>query len=895
MKDEGFKKGNENKRRKIVEVFCRETAYVLTGKILFTRVCEDKDITKLTISGKGLAESLRYYEKRRKKPYLIIFDESREEIRKYYTHLYKLGYFDWWWISPEKIGVLRYEDKRIQNTLEEDLNASIKKMFRRFNRFDFAQVDRDILGDVYQGYLPPNERKQLGEFYTPREIIEYILDAVGYKPENEIRSKRILDPACGSGSFLVEATQRLIERYRRIGFNLKDPDEAKQIIEECISSIYGLDIHPFACFIAEINLLFQLVDLYDIVRRKDRYYELPRLNIFRTDSLVSVGETVILLVEFVDNSRRKMLIEETKGANRVKNTNFDYIVGNPPYVRIQRLEQVKEYLKSIYETTFGRFDIYVIFIERGIKWLSDGGFLGFICSDQFMNRHYGRKLRRFVLEHCSITQIVDFGDSGVFKDVTNYPCIFIVEKKKKEENFIKCVKVVEPKDKLLDDVRKNFDKGSYKSPYYDLFTVNQKTIGEEIWKLNPEEERNLLDKIGKNSLLEEISEEIFAGLESGKDSIYFINLDLIEKLEKDILKPLLMGKNVRKYSIIPEDKYVIYPYEVKNGKVVAISEKDFKSKYPGTWNYLFEHKEILENRKWFGKRPEEMGKEWYELMWESNPAGMESQRIIIPRISKINNFALEEGKYYGNTEVYNIILDEKVKAKYAYEFVLGLLNSKVVEFFLKNISPILSGRYYRYDKQFLSRLPIRLPSNLKEEEISKEITLAVRRVSNLNRVVISLRGKIENFPDAYFNKSWSYDRVTNLIKAKSLSKLSYSVSKKSLRTDYLLRDLDGKETFRIILATNEYLDFYSEDVASYVFEILKTLNRVTKRELLELRIPQEPHLKNLLNQYRKDKEQIVKNEKAVKELEKQIDDLVYKLYDVTYKERRIIEEYLAKF
>ena len=431
MKDEDFKKGNENERREMVEVFCRETAYVLLGKILFTRICEDKGITKLTISGKGLAESLRYYENRRKNPYLLIFNESREEIRKYYAHLYELGYFDWWWISPEKIGVLGYEDKRIQDILEEDLNDSIKKMFRRFNRFDFTQVDRDILGDVYQEYLPPDERKQLGEFYTPKEVIDYILDAVGYESEKAIRGKKILDPACGSGSFLVEATQRLIERYKRIGFNLKNPDDARQIIDGCVGSVYGLDIHPFACFIAEMNMLFQLVDLYDVVRQKDRYFELPRLNIYRTNSLTFAGETPIEIAEFMDNSRRTMLIEETRGADKVKKTTFNFVVGNPPYVRVQRLsDDIKEFYKSRFKSARGLFDIYVLFIERGIRWLTNGGNLGFITSNKFMQADYGKGIRKFILDNCMINIFIDFGDTGVFREVTNYPCVYVLEKHK---------------------------------------------------------------------------------------------------------------------------------------------------------------------------------------------------------------------------------------------------------------------------------------------------------------------------------------------------------------------------------------------------------------------------------------------------------------------------------
>jgi len=432
MKDEEFRKGDDKERRKIIEMFCRETAYVLVGRMLFTRICEDKGISETTLSGKGLAESLRYYEKRRiENVYLRLFYESREEIKKYYSHFHELGYFDWWWISPDKIGLLTYDDRREQGKLEEDLNHQIKKCLRRLNRFDFTEVNRDVLGDVYQGYLPSDERKRLGEFYTPKEVIEYILDAVGYKPENEIRGKKILDPACGSGGFLVEATQRLVERYRRIGFNLRNPDDAKQIIEGCVNSIYGLDIHPFACFIAEMNLLFQLVDLYDAVSQKDKYYELPRLNVYRTDSLMPPSEA-IELTEFTDNSRRKMLIEETKGAAAVKIMKFDFVVENPPWVRVQRLGGLRDYYRQHYRSAVGNFDLYVLFIERSIKWLKNGGKAGLITNDKFMQTGYGTGIRKFIQDNCIIEQLIDFGDTGVFKDVTNYPCIFVLTNVREE-------------------------------------------------------------------------------------------------------------------------------------------------------------------------------------------------------------------------------------------------------------------------------------------------------------------------------------------------------------------------------------------------------------------------------------------------------------------------------
>lgn len=892
MKNEDFKKGNKNQRSEIVKVFCRETAYVLLGKILFTRICEDKGITKLTISGKGLAESLRYYEERRKNPYLIIFDESREEIRKYYTHLYRLGYFDWWWISPEKIGVLSYEENRIQNSLEEDLNASIKKMLRRFNRFDFTQVDRDILGDVYQGYLPPEERKQLGEFYTPTEVIEYILDGAGYTSDNEIRGKKLLDPACGSGSFLVEATKRLIGRYRRIGFNYKDPDEAKQIIDECANSIYGLDIHPFACFIAEMNLLFQLVDLYDAVRQKYKPYKLPRINVYRTDSLAPSGET-IELTEFFDNSRFKMLIEETKGADRIKSVKFDYVVGNPPYVRKERIssDYKEKILRKIYpEVYHGDNDLLVYFIAKGISWLKDEGKFGYIVSSKFTKTRYGGKIRKFITDTCCIEQFLDFGLIEVFKEVANLPAIIILNAESDQSRRAKCIiKVaVAKKEKgyakeTMDYIKANFEKQKYSDEYIDIFEVKQSFLGEKEWKLVPIETFKTFLKIRQKSdyPLKKIC-KVDRGIYTGLNEAFVVDNDIIRahELETDLLKPLLRGADVRKYRILWNDLFLIYTKDIDINK------------YPKTNAFLINFRDKLEKR-WCVTDPH-MGRKWYELEKPREPTLFECKKIITPDISTRNNFMYDELGYCPLNTCYVIALTEEKRREYrskkeAYylKFLLGLLNSKVIEFYFKHISTFVLGRHYRYIKQYLQQIPIKEITN-KNRYLAEEIVSEVRQILQLSQE------KIGRFPDSYLENDWSFKKLSNEIRSQNLSKSSYSISEKSLKTHWL-KDLDGREIFRINLAPGDYIDLGSEEVASYVLGVLRTHDRITKRELLELKTPQEPHLKNLLNQYQKDKERIVKNEKAVEELEKQIDDLVYKLYDITYKERRIIEEYLAKF
>ena len=924
MKDEEFKKRDEEGRRKIIEVFCRETAYVLVGRILFTRTCEDKEILKpLSLSGEGLAESLRFYEKRkRKNPYLVAFDGSREVIKKYYSHFYELGFFDWWWISPDKLALLTYDDRRVQDTLEEELNYSIKKTLKRLNRFDFTQVNRDILGDVYQGYLPPDERKRLGEFYTPKEVIEYILDAVGYKPENEIRSKKILDPACGSGGFLVEAIQRLIERYRRVGFNLKDPYDARQIIEGCVNSIYGLDIHPFACFIAEMNILFQLVDLYDVL--KERYYELPRLNIYRTDSLMHPGEP-IELTEFLDNSRRIMLIEETKGANIVKSDIFDYVVGNPPYVRVQELPGAqKEYFRQHYKSARGSFDIYVLFLERGVKWLNKCGKLGFITSNQYMVTHYGKILKRIILNNTKILQMIDFGDSGVFKEVTNYPAIIILERISKKDllkkNVIKAVIVSRPMENILEDIRKNFGKKEYLNEFYSLFDYPQAKLNVDVWKLMRTEEIKIFEKIEKNAnfKFKDITERIFQGLRTSANKIYLayvineegkdpktnknlvrikpIGEDFEYIIEKDLLKPFLKGEEIRRWKVTWRGLYVIHPYKLlrnKDGIIIGAqfySQAELQKEFPLTWKYYLAHKNELENRE----RGRMKGRpDWYGYIYPKNLDKFERPKIIFPNIINTNSFTYDgEGWYF--TAGYAVLLKGSISFE-DYAYILALLNSKVLEFYFKHIATIKSGKYYDYRSQYVEKFPIKFPQTSGEKEITEKIIKDVDQIFKLNKHLSILMEKIEKFPISYFEIDWSFDKLANVAKV-HLSKSSYKISEKTIRT-YSFRELEYpfREVSRIILATKEHIDFYSEEVASYVFEVLKTMNRITKREFLELKIPPHSHLKNLMNQYRENKEQMDKNTRTIDDVEKQIDDLVYKLYGIAYIERRIIEDFLKKF
>jgi len=856
IKEEEFKKGDQSKRKEIIETFCRETAYVLLGRILFTRICEDKGVIESTISGGGMAESLRFYSKRGiENVYLYLFNESRQEIKKYYSHLHELGFFDWWLIEEVKKGTLSYEEGKIQASLENDLNYALRKAFMRLNRFDFEHINRDILGDVYQGYLPPDERKKLGEFYTPKKVIEYILDACGYKPENEIQGKKLLDPACGSGGFLVEATRRLIERYRRIGLDIRNPDDARQIIEECISRIYGLDIHPFACFIAEMNMLFQLIDLYDTAREKYRHYKIPRLNIYRTDSLIPPGETPIELSGFMENSRRKMLIEETRGADRIKRMKFDFVVGNPPYVRVDNLPQSyrDKYSEIFKDLLVGKWDVYIPFIFKGIEWLDEHGErkFGFIVSNKFFLLEHGLPLRRYLLKNCSIEQIIDLSGIKVFAESLPSPAIVIMQKigddvasehkikvdiktdsdlpdklKKEIKKMEKITALEKALDYLLNNL--NFYEVTQKRFEYDdelLFTVSL-----------PDKIMPLIEKIeiGCKTLGEICNGTITEGDTKRKEEKYVIKIENYEKLpenEKLVYKKVLKGVNIKRYIV-----------------------------------------------------------EWGGFYIKSLSESPSQPRLLIKDYSKRLTVACEVDERFRCLRTVYCAYPKEPSLDSRY--LLAILNSTLMHFYyLMHFYTSRPGKgSFRFRTQFLKRLPIKYT----ESQLLKQIIECVGRIISIKKELLKLGHKIAHFPHSYLRNEWSFEKLINKVKSQNLSKSSYKIPESALKAHYF-RDLSGKETFRINLARNEYIDFSSEEVATYVYEVLKKVKRLTKHELLELKIPQKPQLKNVLNEYRMDKEQIAKNRKVIEELEKQIDNLVYKLYNVTYAERRIIENYLKKY
>jgi hypothetical protein len=416
-----------------VSNFLQQTAHVIISRLLLYKVGLDKKVfDQITLPTPP-------------RPYLKFYNNVRESMEKLASGIYFLSEFDWWYIPDVYRGTLSSHQQVQLHNIEDKLDVALAHANKILETYNFAYVDRDVWKDVYLFYLSEDERRRLGFVPTPDEIVELILDLVGYDESCEgLCQKKMLDPACGSGTFLVEAILRLRRHLEHempchVTVHMKGLPEwerKKRMLDIITEAIHGVDIHPFATFLTALNLLFQLLDLYAEV--KDHYPNyILRLKVVTHDSLV-LEPSLSEYQEELANARLKEAIRRTKEYAEINGMRFHYVVGNPPWGGVLRgklgplgdPKSRKEYSK--YKGAFGKFDIYVLFIERGLKWLNEGGILGMITQITYLDSGFGRGIVSYIRDNASITHFVDLSELGdvIFPGFTNYPAITIMKKVK---------------------------------------------------------------------------------------------------------------------------------------------------------------------------------------------------------------------------------------------------------------------------------------------------------------------------------------------------------------------------------------------------------------------------------------------------------------------------------
>ena len=355
---------------------------------------------------------------------------SESEMVDLAPSVFESGEFDWWRAVLRE--ALTERGLRRVQSFEEQLDVSNKRLLRLFSVYDLSGVDLDIWRDIYQHYMPAEERQQLGGFYTPQELVDLTLDLANYKPEVEkLCEKSLIDPASGSGAFVVSAVQRLLQHlndkslacHRRLyARGLPDWERAFGMLQIIGKNIHAIDIHPFATFLTFINFLLSVLPLYAQVR--------PLLRDVRLDDALSSGDSLL-----------------TPGENE-----FDFVAGNPPWGGILkgRLapifdEHYKDELARKYGDTYtGKLDIYGLFYDLALQRLKPGGTVALVTQGSFIDKdwaaphteHAGGEiihimgLRRKLAEQATLRYLIDLNPFGkVFFGAMNIPCIGVFDKR----------------------------------------------------------------------------------------------------------------------------------------------------------------------------------------------------------------------------------------------------------------------------------------------------------------------------------------------------------------------------------------------------------------------------------------------------------------------------------
>jgi len=434
--------------------FCLQTAYIHFVRLFFVRVCEDHGLIPRRISDGPFA---RYEEYRVellsgiKDTYLRLLEETYQRARTVYHNFFgRHELYDWF-------------------TLDE---YTILALFDLLNRYDFQGLSSDVLGRVYnEGYIETKDRSERGQFYTPPQVVDYMLNALGIPERNErdkdrarsFLEKTVGDISCGSGTFLVAAASRKSAILQQLLTDREvDPEYALQVLTD---TFLGFDLNPFACYLAEINLLIQCLPfLLDVQGRLCR--SIDRFHIYCTDSLepTHAEQTRAIFDDTAtervvprpprprgqvisDEERRIISIKETKGLLPeltrlgVGQQGLDYLLGNPPYVSAGESTENLRYRNEvwgygIYHMLYQRWDLFVPFFERNLQFLRpESGRLALIVSHAIETEGYVEPLRQLLTSQYRILEIDFFPGLRLFQDAAIENTIVLVENRLPDEEY----------------------------------------------------------------------------------------------------------------------------------------------------------------------------------------------------------------------------------------------------------------------------------------------------------------------------------------------------------------------------------------------------------------------------------------------------------------------------
>ena len=495
------------------------------------------------------------------------------------------------------------------------------------------ELDEILFSLLIEG-IDLESRKKSGSERTPDEIIKYMLDMIEYDADVSVHSS-IVDPASGTGTFIKQILDRFIDGL----YKNKDINEVKEklLIHKLIRAY---DTKPSNVFVTKIVMIATLIKR-NLVREM-------------SDVLEMVNKLPVYCQDF-------LRVEEKS----------DYIIGNPPYIRLQNMEvEYRNFIKNNYDSATGRFDIFTCFLEKSDKLLNNNGRMCLITSNKYLTANYGVGIREYLSRTGHIRKLVDLYDTKFFGAAV-LPAIIMCENSKVDHGEVDYIGIRATEQKsqyhcqdaneLFQYVENEMGCGKrfvlYGKEDKKVFEVSRSKVkipmNGATWNFSASDENSIKIKMDKHKLCSLVDIfDVCVGIKTTADTVFVkpMTKQFIDehRFEDIVVHPLIQSFNVNKWNILwgesTKDRYILYPHREIDGNMVAIPLQEI----PKAGEYLEECSELLKRRSYLAESKTRM---WYECWVPQKLSKFKQTKIVTKDIVSNNSFALDEsGKLcQGNT------------------------------------------------------------------------------------------------------------------------------------------------------------------------------------------------------------------------------------------------------
>lgn len=443
-----------------------------------------------------------------------------------------------------------------------------------------------------------------GAIFTKLEVVEFILDLVGYTQCNALYATRALEPCFGGGDFLLPMIRRLLASWKR---DHSGTNTRWSSLSDCLIAV---ELHQ---------------DTYLATREK----------VLKELESEGVPESAAECLADRWLEQGDFLLQPLKGK-------FAFVVGNPPYVRQELIPEplLGEYRRR-YSSLFDRADLYIPFFERCLGLLDDKGKLGFICADRWMKNRYGGPLRKLVAEQFSLDYYIDMTDTDAFhSNVSAYPAITVISKER--SGLTKVAKKPDIASDSLTALAHRLKLGDGKIDG-EVSQVPQIAQGSDPWLLDSSLQIKLLRRLeAELPTLEEAGCKVGIGVATGADKVFIAPHESLD-VEEDRKLPLAMTADVAGGDTHWQGKSVVNPFADEGGLVNLDA-------YPKLKKFFESHRDVLSKRHCAKKSPNQ----WYRTIDRIWPTLASTPKLLVPDIKGEAHVVYEAGKLYPHHNLYYI-------------------------------------------------------------------------------------------------------------------------------------------------------------------------------------------------------------------------------------------------